>query len=64
MVKEGKDVEENINLEAFDNNVVDYLLKTITEIKPEIEIGKKNVEKKILKVHKTKIKICNTESRG
>ena len=49
MVKEGKDVEENINLEAFDNSVVDYLLKTITEIKPEIEIGKKNVEK-ILKV--------------
>jgi len=54
MVKEGKDVEENINLEAFDNSVVDYLLKTITEIKPEIEIEKKNVGKKSLKSAKTK----------
>ena len=54
MVKEGKDVEENINLEAFDNNVVNYLLKTITEIKPEIEIEKKNVGKKSLKSAKTK----------
>jgi len=44
--KKGKKIEENINVEAFDNGSIIYLLKTIKEINPGIEIIVKNIEKK------------------
>ena len=41
-----KDIEENVNIEAFDEGVINYFIKTIRDIKPQIEITTKNLENK------------------